>query len=151
MTNHPLVLNHIKDQTDKLKDLIKNDLYKDDPKKAKLELFMIDQYYKKLKNDNPDEANDILDALTQQYIEKKKEKRWTKFSKVISVIISMIIGLKLLNYFLYGIEYNFEYLRKNVLRDPILQKYLGILLANYIYKVRPDIYEKIIKKPNPII
>ena len=96
MTNHPVVLNHVKDQTDKLKFYIKNKLYKNDPKKAKLDLFMIDQFYKELKNDNPEEAKDILDALTQKYMKMKKEKRWEKFVRVIAVIDSIFIGLHLL-------------------------------------------------------
>src|SRR5579875_3606820 len=93
MYKHPVVLNHIKEQTDKLKNYIKNDLYKDDPKKAKLDLFMIDQYYKELKNDNPEEAKDILDALTEKYMNMKKEKRWKNFVRVIAVIDSILIGL----------------------------------------------------------
>src|SRR5579875_1479518 len=93
MYKHPVVLNHIKEQTDKLKNYIKNDLYKDDPKKAKLDLFMIDQYYKELKNDNPEDAKDILDALTEKYMNMKKEKRWKNFVRVIAVIDSILIGL----------------------------------------------------------
>src|SRR5579885_763033 len=99
MTNHPVVLNHIKEQTDKLKDFIKNDLYKDDPKKAKLDLFLIDQYYKELKNDNPEDAKEILDALTEKYMNMKKEKRWRDFVRVISVIVSILLGLYFLHSF----------------------------------------------------
>src|SRR5579883_1100621 len=98
MNKHPIVLNHIKEQTDKLKNYIKNDLYKNDPKKAKLDLFMIDQYYKELKNDNQKEAKYILDALTEKYMNMKNKKRWRDFVRTISVIVSVLLGL----YILFG-------------------------------------------------
>ena len=101
MTNHPIILNHIKEQTDKLKDFIKNDLYKDDPKKAKLDLFMIDQYYKELKKNNPEEAKDILEALIERYNEMKKSKKYKKYSKIILIIMSILLSLGFLFLFIF--------------------------------------------------
>ena len=108
MYKHPVVLNHIKEQTDKLKDYIKNDLYKDDPKKAKLDLLLIYQYYKELKNDNPEDAKEILDALTEKYMNMKNKKRWRDFVRTISVIVSVLLGLSILNKFRNRITSNPE-------------------------------------------
>jgi len=109
MYKHPIVLNHINEQKDKLKDLIKNDLYKENPKKAKLDLFLIDQYYNEMKKGNPEDAKDILDILTEKYMRMKKAKKIEKSLKIILIIISILIGLGLLSIFIKKVPLKSNY------------------------------------------
>src|SRR5579883_2779531 len=96
--NNKLIINHIKNQKNMMNELIENKLKPIDKEEAKEDKYMVNQYYKNMKEGNIEKANEILKALEEKINEKRNNYKYINAEHVLVIILSIIGGLASLSY-----------------------------------------------------
>ena len=92
------IINHIKDQKNKMNELIEKEIKPIDKEEAKEDKYMVNQYYKNMKEGNIEKANEILNALEEKIMEKKRNEKYYNAEHVLVILLSIIGGLASLSY-----------------------------------------------------
>jgi len=89
----------IKKSIEKEKEYIKKHilkLYGGNQDKAALDLFVIDEIFKRADQQEPKKAKSLIDALKKKYERMKKERKWAKHGYILSVILTSLFALPML-------------------------------------------------------
>ncbi len=86
----------IKKSIEKEKEYIKKHIlkiYGGNQDKAALDLFMIDEIFKRADQQEPKKAKSLIDALKEKYKRMQKERKWAKHGYTISIILITLTAL----------------------------------------------------------
>src|SRR5579875_4177087 len=92
------IINHIKEQKNKMNELIEKEIKPIDKEEAKEDKYMVNQYYKNMKEGNIKKANEILKELEEKINEKRNNYKYINAEHVLVIILSIIGGLASLSY-----------------------------------------------------
>ena len=71
-------------------------LYGNNEEKAALDLFVVDEIFKRAEQNQPHKSKSLIDALKEKYKRMQKERKWAKHGYILSIITSILVVLPFL-------------------------------------------------------